>query len=86
MCLSMIEKPIKLLIRSLQKTRTRARGALLWGYEQRLSGMVKTHGKLPQHLGLILDGNRRYAKAIGMQRELGHTLAQIKPMKCCSGA
>ncbi|WP_199698515.1 isoprenyl transferase [Deinococcus cavernae] len=64
--------PLKNALRTAQKTRTAARGALLWGYEQRLSREVKTHGRLPRHLGLILDGNRRFARAAGVQREVGY--------------
>jgi short-chain Z-isoprenyl diphosphate synthase len=43
-----------------------------WFYERRLRRKVRVGGKLPQHLGLILDGNRRFAKAAGVQRELGY--------------
>lgn len=35
-------------------------------------------GKLPQHLGLILDGNRRFARALGMDRSLGHEFGADK--------
>ncbi len=36
-------------------------------------------GKLPQHVGLILDGNRRYARAIGLPDILeGHRLGANK--------
>ncbi|MFC4427854.1 isoprenyl transferase [Deinococcus navajonensis] len=71
-------KPIKAAVRTLQTTRNAARGALLWGYEQRLTREVKAHGKLPRHLGLILDGNRRFARAAGLQRELGHSFGAEK--------
>lgn len=74
----MTSNPVKAAVRTLQKTRTAARGALLWGYEQRLAREVTSHGKLPRHLGLILDGNRRYARAAGIQRELGHSFGADK--------
>jgi len=74
----MNRKPVKAAVRTAKKTRDAARGALLWGYEQRLGREVKAHGKLPRHLGLILDGNRRYARAAGMQRDLGHTFGADK--------
>ncbi|PNY81644.1 isoprenyl transferase [Deinococcus koreensis] len=74
----MSRKPVKAAVRTLQKTRTAARGALLWGYEQRLAREVGSHGKLPRHLGLILDGNRRFARAAGMQREVGHSFGAEK--------
>lgn len=74
----MAQKPLKVALRTAQKTRTAARGALLWGYEQRLAREVKANSKLPKHLGLILDGNRRFAKAAGMQREMGHSIGADK--------
>lgn len=74
----MARKPLKIALTTVQKTRTAARGALLWGYEQRLAREVKAGGKLPKHLGLILDGNRRFAKAAGMQREMGHSIGADK--------
>ncbi|WP_092264443.1 isoprenyl transferase [Deinococcus reticulitermitis] len=70
--------PLHTALRTAQKLRTGARGALLWGYEQRLAREVRAHGKLPRHLGLILDGNRRFARASGMQRELGHSFGADK--------
>lgn len=63
---------MKAAVRTMQKTRNAARGALLWGYEQRLAREVVQHGKLPRHLGLILDGNRRFARAAGVQNEIGY--------------
>lgn len=51
---------------------------LYWWYEQRVERSVKAGGKLPHHLGLILDGNRRFARAIGMAKNLGHTLGAHK--------
>ncbi|CAM3705749.1 isoprenyl transferase [Deinococcus frigens] len=68
----MKSKPAAAAVRTFQKTRTAARGALLWSYEQRLAREVGSGGKLPRHLGLILDGNRRYARAAGVERELGY--------------
>ncbi|GAA5501153.1 (2Z,6E)-farnesyl diphosphate synthase [Deinococcus xinjiangensis] len=65
-------KPLTAALKTAQKTRTAARGVLLWGYEQRLGREVKAHGKMPKHLGLILDGNRRFARAAGVQREVGY--------------
>ena len=41
-------------------------------YERRLLAEVRRE-KLPQHIGLILDGNRRYARALGLMDVLeGH--------------
>jgi len=74
----MPSEPLKVAVRTAQKTRDGVRGALLWGYEQRLGREVRAHGKLPRHLGLILDGNRRYARASGLQREMGHSFGADK--------
>ncbi|MHA0035844.1 isoprenyl transferase [Deinococcus sp. PESE-13] len=65
-------------LRTAQHVRTATRGALLWGYEQKLAREVKANGKLPRHLGLILDGNRRFARAAGLQREMGHSFGADK--------
>jgi len=41
-------------------------------YERRLLAEIR-RDKLPQHIGLILDGNRRYARALGLMDVLeGH--------------
>lgn len=44
---------------------------LYWAYERRLQRQVAT-GPVPAHIGLILDGNRRYARGIGIAARLGH--------------
>ena len=44
---------------------------LYWLYEKRLLKEVKG-GPVPKHLGLILDGNRRYARALGLSPVKGH--------------
>src|SRR5699024_1557664 len=44
---------------------------LYWAYEKRLYEQV-LDGRKPQHLGLILDGNRRFAKAMRMNEQLGY--------------
>jgi len=35
-------------------------------YQRRLQAEIR-RGRLPQHIGLILDGNRRYARSIGLR-------------------
>ncbi|MDI9644108.1 MAG: polyprenyl diphosphate synthase [Candidatus Verstraetearchaeota archaeon] len=40
-------------------------------YERRLYNSIK-NGKIPRHVGLILDGNRRWAKELGMEPTVGH--------------
>ncbi len=46
-------------------------------YEQRLINRLK-QGPVPKHLGVILDGNRRYAKALGLSTADGHRLGAKK--------
>ncbi|MFC6616476.1 isoprenyl transferase [Deinococcus radiophilus] len=60
------------LVGATQQFKNSVRGALLSGYEARLYRQVLAHGGVPQHLGLILDGNRRFARAAGVQQELGY--------------
>lgn len=44
---------------------------LYWAYEHRLARQVKS-GPVPEHIGLILDGNRRYARSNGLLARMGH--------------
>ncbi len=44
---------------------------LYWWYERRLVRQVAA-GPAPAHIGLILDGNRRFARGIGLEATLGH--------------
>lgn len=41
-------------------------------YENRLERLVRAGGTLPKHLGVILDGNRRYARMHGLVSREGH--------------
>lgn len=49
----------------------RLTGPLYWLYEGRLERSVR-HGPLPKHIGLIMDGNRRFAKTTGLGVTAGH--------------
>ncbi len=40
-------------------------------YEKKLSNSVK-NGQIPRHVGLILDGNRRWAMELGLDPSQGH--------------
>ncbi|WP_245900887.1 isoprenyl transferase [Deinococcus yavapaiensis] len=52
-------------------------GPLYWWYERRVERRVKV-GRMPQHLGLILDGNRRFARTLGVESKIGHDLGAHK--------
>ena len=46
-------------------------------YEKRLSQTVK-YLLMPKHVGVILDGNRRWAKSSGVNTEGGHSAGARK--------
>jgi short-chain Z-isoprenyl diphosphate synthase len=41
-------------------------------YERRLAADLRRRGGLPRHVGVILDGNRRWARELGMGSAVGH--------------
>jgi short-chain Z-isoprenyl diphosphate synthase len=43
-----------------------------WLYERRLLAAIKRGGKLPRHIGVIMDGNRRFARMAGLDIAAGH--------------
>ncbi len=51
---------------------------LYWFYERHLFQRIVTAGKLPNHIGIIMDGNRRYAKTIGLDVRTGHNYGASK--------
>ncbi len=53
------------------RTRARIKGIAYRAYERRLVGRLDLT-RVPRHVGVILDGNRRWAKAAGSRPEDGH--------------
>lgn len=45
---------------------------LYWLYERHLMAAIKRQGKLPRHIGVIMDGNRRFARSVGLDITSGH--------------
>ena len=50
---------------------------IYWLYERRLEARVRT-GPLPQHIGIIMDGNRRFARLAGVGVREGHDVGASK--------
>jgi len=47
-------------------------------YETVLIDQIKKDGHVPYHVGIITDGNRRYAMSNGMDSNLGHVKGKEK--------
>jgi short-chain Z-isoprenyl diphosphate synthase len=52
-------------------------GGLYWLYERVLWRQVRA-GPVPRHLGIIMDGNRRFARALGLHAQAGHDYGASK--------
>ena len=50
---------------------------LYWLYERRLEAQVRL-GPLPGHIGIIMDGNRRFARLAGVDVDEGHDIGASK--------
>ncbi|MCL6526074.1 MAG: isoprenyl transferase [Thermaceae bacterium] len=50
---------------------------LYWWYERRVEAEV-LRGQAPRHLGMILDGNRRFARELGLEAHEGHEFGVTK--------
>lgn len=62
--------PLRFPVRVLRLLRAISH-PLYWWYEQKLTTEI-SHGCIPQHIGVILDGNRRFARGIGLDARKGH--------------
>lgn len=51
---------------------------LYWLYERRLLRALTSSGSLPRHIGIIMDGNRRFARANGVAVAAGHDYGATK--------
>lgn len=51
---------------------------LYWLYERQLLQTVQTQQRLPKHIGIIMDGNRRFARSIGLDVRAGHNYGADK--------
>lgn len=50
---------------------------IYWLYERRLEARVRS-GPLPKHIGIIMDGNRRFARLAGVGVHEGHDVGASK--------
>ena len=51
---------------------------LYWLYERRLMSAIRDGGRLPHHIGIIMDGNRRFARLAGVDVKAGHDYGASK--------
>ncbi len=52
---------------------------LYWLYERRLEdALERSNAALPKHIGMVLDGNRRFARQSGLELQLGHEMGASK--------
>ena len=54
-----------------------ATAPLYWLYERRLERRLRA-GALPKHIGIIMDGNRRFARLAGASVQAGHEFGASK--------
>jgi short-chain Z-isoprenyl diphosphate synthase len=57
--------------------RDKLRGLLVRLYARRVEGHLD-HAQVPKHIGVIMDGNRRWAKAAGSTTAQGHRAGAVK--------
>ena len=67
-----------------RRLRARIKLVLYRAYEHRLAGALRAD-RAPRHVGVILDGNRRWAKAAGGRPSRGTRPARTRSTSCCAG-
>ena len=50
----------------------KATAPLYWLYERQLLSDIAKNDKLPKHIGIIMDGNRRFARTLNLDVRAGH--------------
>ncbi|MEW6222369.1 MAG: polyprenyl diphosphate synthase [Candidatus Hadarchaeota archaeon] len=56
----------------------KVREVITRAYERQLYQEIKQNGTVPSHVGIILDGNRRFAEKIGLDGVWGHVFGAEK--------
>ncbi len=69
--LGRVASPVQPTVKRVLDTWKTLTRPLYWLYEGRLEGSVQ-RGSLPKHIGLIMDGNRRFARSAGLDVAAGH--------------
>ncbi|MFO8108972.1 MAG: polyprenyl diphosphate synthase [Thermoplasmata archaeon] len=47
-------------------------------YERKLLKEIKSRGNIPTHIAVIMDGNRRFTKQLGLEEGIGHVKGKDK--------
>lgn len=75
--MSITSRPLLRSTRAISLIDTLTR-PLYWLYERQLLQTVQAQRRLPKHIGIIMDGNRRFARSIGLDVRAGHNYGADK--------
>lgn len=64
-------KPISDITKTISDTAYKA-------YERKLFKEIKSKSKIPTHIAVIMDGNRRFARQLGLEEGMGHIKGKDK--------